>query len=402
MTAPHAMSVALAVVVSAAGCSRSSSPAAPAAASAPPVSAAVGAPGVVAIGERLGLRSDILGEDRVLLVYRPEVADAKARLPVLYLLDGEFHFHHVTGIVDFLVRQALMPPVIVVGLGNVDRARDFTPTRRADLPTSGAADRFLVFLGKELIPAVEAKYPTARYRILVGHSLAGLFAVHAMNRMPDLFDAVISISPSLAWVGEPIRSRTEAVLAARPTFDRSLYVAVGAEPPDMMESNRAFAAMLRQRAPRSFRWMFEELPAEDHGSVVHRAVLRGLEHVFAGWRPPAADTLAQLDAHYRALSVRFRMVVVPSEQALNGLGYRLLAAGKVDEAIEALRRNAEVHPQSANVHDSLAEALEKKGDRAAAIKSYELAVKNAALNADPQLELYRERLERARAGGAAK
>ena len=37
--------------------------------------------------------------------------------------------------------------------------------------------------------------------------------------------------------------------------------AVGGEPPDMMSSNRAFAAMLRQRAPRTFRWLFEELPA---------------------------------------------------------------------------------------------------------------------------------------------
>jgi predicted alpha/beta superfamily hydrolase len=393
------MCAVVAALAVATGCSRSSNPGPGSAARpAPPVTAADSGPGAVVIGERMGLRSDILGEDRILLVYRPQVADAKARFPVLYLLDGEAHFHHVTGIVDFLISQGLMPPVIVVGLGNIDRVRDFTPTGRADLPTSGAADRFLVFLAKELIPAVEAKFPVARYRILVGHSLGGLFAVHAMTRMPDLFDAVISISPSLAWVGDPIRSRTEALLAARPELDRALYVAVGGEPPEMMESNRAFAAMLRQRAPRTFRWMFEELPAEDHGSVVHRAVLRGLEHVFAGWRPPAADTLAALDAHYQALSVRFRMVVIPSEKTLNGLGYRLLAVGKLDAAIEALRRNAEVHPQSANVHDSLGEALERKGDRAAAVKSYELAVKNAALNADPQLDLYRARLERARAG----
>jgi len=364
----------------------------------PITAAAAGADGGgVVIGERMVLRSQVLGEARTLLIYRPPPERPDSRYPVVYLLDGEAHFHHVTGLVQFLMQTGRMPRVIVVGVANVDRTRDFTPTHVSEADTSGGADRFLVFLAKELIPAVEAAYPTARYRVLIGHSLGGLFAIHALNQMPDLFDATIGISPSLAWVGDPIRQRTESVLATRPAFDRVLYFAVGKEPDDMTGSNRAYARMLTARAPRGFRWLFEEMPAEDHGSIVHRAVYRGLEHVFAGWGPPAAPaSLAEVEAHYAALSARFRMTVVVPEDALNALGYRLLAAGQVDQGVAALRRNSELHPESANVHDSLGEALERKGDLAGAVKSHEMAVKNAALNGDPRLQTYKDRLDRAR------
>ncbi len=46
------------------------------------------------------------------------------------------------------------------------------------------------------------------------------------------------------------------------------------------------------------------------------------------------------------------------EGVLNNLGYRLLSAGKRAEAITVLKLNADRHPDSANVWDSLAEAAE--------------------------------------------
>jgi predicted alpha/beta superfamily hydrolase len=381
------------------GCSGRAEPAS-SRASAPAITAAAGAPpgpDAIVVGERMSLRSEVLGEERRILVYRPPPERPDARYPVIYLLDGEWHFHHATGLVQFLMQQDRMARVIVVGLANVDRSRDFTPTHVEQMQNSGGADRFLAFVERELIPAVEQAYPTAPYRILVGHSLAGLFALHALSRRPELFDATIAISPSLAWSDRLTQKQTEALLAARPALDRVLYFAVGGEPAEMMESNRAYAALLRARAPR-MRWQFEEMPEEDHGSVVHRAIYRGLEHVFAGWRVPQdAASLAQLEAHAAAMSARFHVSYLLPEDTLNALGYRLLAAGKIDDAVAALRRNAELYPDSANVHDSLGEALEQKGDLEAAIQSYEKAVNAAAINRDPFVAAYKSHLERARA-----
>jgi hypothetical protein len=59
-----------------------------------------------------------------------------------------------------------------------------------------------------------------------------------------------------------------------------------------------------------------------------------------------------------------------TEAAINSLGYRLLGAGRVPDAIAVFRLNVEAYPRSANAYDSLAEAYLAAGDRAQAIANY--------------------------------
>jgi CubicO group peptidase (beta-lactamase class C family) len=65
------------------------------------------------------------------------------------------------------------------------------------------------------------------------------------------------------------------------------------------------------------------------------------------------------------------------ESRLNGLGYDLLRAQKVDEAIAVFQLNTEDFPNSANTWDSLAEAFMIKGDLPKAVENYK---KSLALN----------------------
>jgi hypothetical protein len=65
---------------------------------------------------------------------------------------------------------------------------------------------------------------------------------------------------------------------------------------------------------------------------------------------------------------------VSFERDLNLLGYRLISAGKGDQAIQVFRLNTRTFPTSANAYDSLAEALLGRGDRDAAIASYRKAL----------------------------
>lgn len=60
-----------------------------------------------------------------------------------------------------------------------------------------------------------------------------------------------------------------------------------------------------------------------------------------------------------------------AEYRINSLGYEYLGAGKVKEAIEIFKLNAEAFPQSFNVYDSLGEAYAAAGERELAIKNYE-------------------------------
>jgi tetratricopeptide (TPR) repeat protein len=58
------------------------------------------------------------------------------------------------------------------------------------------------------------------------------------------------------------------------------------------------------------------------------------------------------------------------EWSINDLGYELINSERFEEAIEVLKLNTEVFPESANAYDSLAEAYMKSGDDANAIKFY--------------------------------
>jgi hypothetical protein len=87
----------------------------------------------------------------------------------------------------------------------------------------------------------------------------------------------------------------------------------------------------------------------------------------------------------RDVANRFRA----PEADVNALGYRLLRAGSVAEAIEVFRLNARVFPMSANVWDSLGEAVLAAGRRDEAIAAY-----RRALEIDPEFASAAQALER--------
>ncbi len=65
---------------------------------------------------------------------------------------------------------------------------------------------------------------------------------------------------------------------------------------------------------------------------------------------------------------------VLSDNSVNALGYRLLRAEKVVEAIEVFKINIELHPESWNAYDSLGEGYMTNGDTELAIQYYERSV----------------------------
>ena len=169
----------------------------------------------------LGLKSTVLGEERVILVRTPPGYETnKQSYPVLYMTDGDAHIGHTASTVEFLARNGRMSEMIIVGVTNTDRTRDLTPVKSSQKnaagelvnPTSGGADNFLKFFETELIPAIEKDYRVQPYRILAGHSLGGLFAIHAMITKPGLFNSFVAVSPSLQWEDGEALKRAEQFL----------------------------------------------------------------------------------------------------------------------------------------------------------------------------------------------
>src|SRR5580692_11703941 len=85
-------------------------------------------------GKRDSIHSTILNEKRIIQVVLPEKykAGSQDKYDVLYVLDGDWNTKTMTNIEQFIEGEAYMPPTIIVGVLNVDRDRDLTPTHVAD------------------------------------------------------------------------------------------------------------------------------------------------------------------------------------------------------------------------------------------------------------------------------
>jgi predicted alpha/beta superfamily hydrolase len=358
---------------------------------------------------RFTLKSDVLGEERTILVRTPAGYERGAdRFPVLYLTDGDAHIGHTASTIEFLARNGRMPEMIVVGISNTDRTRDLTPTnaaieedgRAVRFPTSGGADKFLKFIETELIPAVESRYRTQPYRVFAGHSFGGLFAVHAFLSRPELFNAYIAVSPSLQWDNQLLVTRAEEFFKGRKELDRTLYFTIANEGGDMQQGFDRLKGILAENRPTGFEWGSSHMADEDHGSVVMPSHYLGLRKVFDGWQMPrdatgaVAGGLQGADEHYRKLSKRLGYTVPTPEALINQIGYQLLAAGKAEEAVATFKTNVERYPASANVYDSLAEAYERGGQLDLALPNYDKAYELGRKNGDPNTNLYKTNLDR--------
>jgi tetratricopeptide (TPR) repeat protein len=95
-----------------------------------------------------------------------------------------------------------------------------------------------------------------------------------------------------------------------------------------------------------------------------------------------------MEKHYAQLSERVGYKILPQEATVNVLGYRALGANDLKKAISIFQYNAGLYPESANVHDSLGEALERAGRLEEALASYENAVANERAADPAALQIY--------------
>ncbi len=352
----------------------------------------------IVVGENSKIHSDVLKEDRNLMVYLPGgYAQGREKYPVIYLLDGAAQFLHTAGTVDLMAGLGMIPPMIIVGIPNTDRTRDLSPPTTTDsthqFPTSGGADAFLKFLTDELVPFVNARYRTLPYRILIGHSLGGLFAVHAMLHRPDSFDAYLAESPSLWWSNESELASASSFFRGHRVFRKFLYLTLGSEGDHMLNPIEGLTRIIDSCRPQSFTWKFVRLPAESHGTTPFRSTFDGLALLFSRYVYPFAladSGVAKLEKHFAALSGDFGFEIKPPESVVNTMGYILLGEKKVADAIAMFQFNVAKYPQSANVYDSLADGYEQDNQLKLAAENCGRACDLGTQNRDPNLFLYEQ------------
>lgn len=251
------------------------------------------------IAQSYTLHSQVLNEQRVLNIMLPEGygEQPEQRYPVVYLLDGgqQEDFTHMAGAVQYASFSwvAKLPPVILVGIANTDRKRDMTfkaspnfvwpkwlHAYSAAYKYAGGSEAFIRYLETEVQPFVEQNFRANGDRMLVGQSLAALLATEVLLKKPRLFNQYVIMSPALWWDNQSLLKQAPKLLRELPSTPMKIYLAVGNEGPVMEGDARALAALLRQHKKPQTQFVFEHLPKEDHGSILHPATLNAFGHFF--------------------------------------------------------------------------------------------------------------------------
>jgi predicted alpha/beta superfamily hydrolase len=209
-------------------------------------------------------RSRIFHNTRFLRVWLPpgydDPANANRRYPVLYLNDGQNLFEAISSFngvewqvdetADRLIRDGVVPPLIIVGLDNAgkNRIREYMPHRSLyPMLLRGQGSRYPSFLMKEVMPFIARNYRVAggpENTALGGSSLGALISLYSAATRPGLVGRLLIESPSL-WASHRQMIRASRDIKQWP--DR-VFLGVGTAEAGREDRNRSVVDDVRELA----------------------------------------------------------------------------------------------------------------------------------------------------------
>ena len=357
----------------------------------------------VVIGTYRHIYSERLGEDRPLLVSLPEdYGESSASYPVLYVLYGDQvrgYFAEAVHIVSRLSDEGSIPPMIIVGVANVDRYRDLSPVGRRGNPSG--IEPFSRFVEKELVPFIDSEYRTKDYRVLVGPQAGAAFGLYTLAERPGLFDAYILENPfrseAVRDVLMPMIERFIEEGTPSYTFiqitcsDREGYLDKVTE----VEYMREFQRMVERRDPADLTLItryVENIP----DFIPPLSLGEGLRELFGEYAFPGdreVRDLTDISSYYDSLSEKLGFEIMIPEKVLADEASGLAEKGGSEAAIEILEYLIEIYPSSLNGYWRLANLYRELGDRETAIENY-----RKCLEIMPNMPPARHWLEKLEAG----
>ncbi|WP_052483740.1 alpha/beta hydrolase-fold protein [Flavobacterium sp. MEB061] len=365
------------------------------------------------------ISSKILGQQRKVWIHIPnsnggnKIKD-RGNYPVIYLLDGSENFNTVVSITEHMAESNLCPPMIVVGILHQNRLVDLTTGTDKELPdVVGGGEKFMAYVEKELIPYIDANYPTTSYKTFIGHSLGGLTVMNTFLHNPTLFNSYVSLDASLWWDNQKAVKEGKTTLPTQNYKGKTLYMAMAnrlergvdtvsvqkdtSGTTGLIRSNLAFIKEQSKNKKNQLRFKYKFYEDDNHPSVRLIGEYDALRFIFEFYKLKIYDSELKnpdfkldslLVAHYKNVSENMGYIVKPGESQINNLGYQMMGAKQLAKAETLFKLNTTNYPESANCYDSLGDLYLEKGDKTKAIETFKKAL---TLQAIPETK---EKLEK--------
>ena len=334
----------------------------------------------ITIGTFRNLHSDVLDEDRLLLVCLPQdYEESSMSYPVLFVLYGDQirgYFAEAVNVVHRLSEEGGMPQIIVVGVANVERYRDLSPVGRRG--KSSGIEPFSHFVVEELIPYIESNYRTKNYRVLMGPQAGAAFGLYTLAKRQGLFDAFIIENPFRSSpVHGVLMKMMEAVSDEELTSSTFLQITCpdregNVDKTGEVEYVRRFEKMIADKNPRNLTLVTRYI--ENNEDFIPPLRLKeGLHELFHEYRFPDGREvlgLADITSYYVALSEQLGFEIDVPERTFASEADELSKNGESDSTMKILEYLVEVYPTSVDGYWRLANLHREHGNRELAIDYY--------------------------------
>lgn len=214
--------------------------------------------------EEVTLYSEALGEEMQVLIHLPANYTPLYKYQLLIASDGKDYIQYGrTGrVIDQLLDDSEIENVIFVGIPY----KSVKERRRMYHPEGDKREAYTRFLAHELVPYLDANYPTYQVghgRALIGDSLAATISLLTAAKYPNIFGKVILHSP---LVNDYV---LDAVKTVKDVAAFSIYHIIGTEETtvetqvdgiqDFLTPNRSLKAVIEEKG---FDYFYDEFEGD--------------------------------------------------------------------------------------------------------------------------------------------
>jgi predicted alpha/beta superfamily hydrolase len=346
------------------------------------------------------LPSEAFGKERKIDVFLPSAYEENKTdsVMVIYVFDSQFDafFDMVSYTANYLNAVGEFPNFIAVGIHTEYRQNEFTPapnhpeTQEAWGPETevGKSDLLEAHLNEEVMPFIEKNYRTQPLKMAIGHSLGGTFVTNCLIEHPEMFKAVISISPNTQYDQGHLIADLDTLLRnnqAPKAFHFMTAGTVGNMENSFRKASDRLDSVYRAHPSPNLIWEYHTYDGLNHMLTPMQTISEGL--VSFGRLMTLSDGKAlsfledktksyadHLREHFDSLSDWLGYPNTPSADEINGLGYLAGYEEQWEAALGVFDWALELYPNHPNLNDSRGEALENLKDFNSALASYQRAM----------------------------
>ncbi len=228
---------------------------------------------------------DANGEKRQLKIQLPRnySVNTDKTYPVIIVLDGDYLFEPVAGIVDYYSYWDEFPESIIIGINQYNKKTDdFFLDEISGLPTN-LGETFMNFITYELFNFIDNNYRTITKRTIIGHGESANFINFYLLQQKPFFNAYISLSPNLS-------AKMETYLTTRLSqeMESTIFYSLTTSENDRKKSKAKIIALNKKLEPITvdkFHYNYNFYKQKTHYELVTHALPEAFETMYYAFKP---------------------------------------------------------------------------------------------------------------------